>query len=38
MCNSVHALNCYTTNQGAGGLGAPLACNPNTGYCYVSLK
>jgi hypothetical protein len=38
MCNSVHALSCYTTNQGAGGLGASLACATNTGYCYVSFS
>ena len=38
MCNSVHALRCYSTGQGAGGLGAAFTCTANTGYCYVNIK
>jgi hypothetical protein len=35
MCNSVHALRCYSANQGVGGLGANFTCTSNTAFCYV---
>ncbi len=37
LCQPIHALSCYSTAQGAGGLGLPLACTTSP-YCYVNFR
>ncbi len=36
MCNSIHALTCYSSNQGAGDLGGQTFGTTDTPFCYVN--
>jgi hypothetical protein len=37
MCNSVHALRCYSSNPNTGGLGGQADCAAGTPFCYVNI-